>query len=273
MPLIGRNPAAGAVFAAIALAVFWPAVSCAQGHASPPSPTPAASAEPAPGGLPVVLDRVVAVINDDVILESDVQEEMRFTDLQGGRLDTGKSAQQSALERLIDRSLILQQIKATQSQIAPPTAEMVKQQVDALRREIPQCAAEQCQTDAGWRAFLQARGLTEEAVDDHWRQRILILAFIQSRFGAGIRISQAEIEDYYRQDLAAEFARRKLPPPPLAEVSSRIQEILLQQRVNTFLDEWLQSLKQEGSVSILDDDSSVAGVAPTPANGNPGGRP
>ena len=102
---------------------------------------------------------------------------------------------------------------------------------------------------------------------------MLILAFIQSRFGAGIRISQSEIEDYYRKDLVAEVARRKLPPPPLAEVSSRIQEILLQQRVNTFLDEWLQSLKQEGSVSILDDDSSVTGVATAPANGTPGGRP
>ena len=121
--------------------------------------------------------------------------------------------------------------------------------------------------------FLQARGLTEQEVDDHWRERILILAFIQSRFGAGIRISQAEIEDYYRQNLAAEFARRKLPPPPLAEVSSRIQEILLQQHVNTFLQEWLQSLKQEGNVSILDDDSSAAGMATAPANETSGGHP
>ncbi len=273
MLLIGRNPAAGAVFAITALAVFWAGGACAQGHAAPPSPMPAASTVSAPSGLPVTLDRVVAVINDDVILESDVQEEMRFTDLQGGRLDPGKSAQQSALERLIDRYLILQQIKATQSQIAQPTAEEVKQQVDDLRRHVPQCAEQHCQTDAVWRAFLQARGLTEQEVDDHWRERILILAFIQSRFGAGIRISQAEIEDYYRQNLVAEFARRNLPPPPLVEVSSRIQEILLQQRVNTFLQEWLQSLKQEGSVIILDDNSNAAGVATAPANGTPGGRP
>ncbi len=40
--------------------------------------------------------------------------------------------------------------------------------------------------------------------------------------------------------------------PPLAAVSSRIEEILLQQRVSSLLLEWLQSLKSEGSVSILD---------------------
>jgi hypothetical protein len=41
-------------------------------------------------------------------------------------------------------------------------------------------------------------------------------------------------------------------PPTLASVSDRIQEILLQQRVSSLLLEWLQSLKSEGSVSILD---------------------
>ncbi len=43
-----------------------------------------------------------------------------------------------------------------------------------------------------------------------------------------------------------------MKPPPLASVSSRIEEILLQQRVSSLLLEWLQSLKSEGSVSILD---------------------
>ena len=38
----------------------------------------------------------------------------------------------------------------------------------------------------------------------------------------------------------------------LTKIDSRIQEILLQQRVSSLLLEWLQSLKSEGSVSILD---------------------
>src|ERR1700733_8407455 len=108
MHLIGRNPAAGQAFAAIALGLFGAAIACAQS----PAASPTASA---PSGVPVVLDRVVAVINDVVILESDVDEEMRFADLQGPGLQSGKSAEQNALERLIDRDLIMQQINATQS--------------------------------------------------------------------------------------------------------------------------------------------------------------
>jgi peptidyl-prolyl cis-trans isomerase SurA len=266
MHLIGRNPAAGQAFAAIALGLFGAAIACAQS----PAASPTASA---PSGVPVVLDRVVAVINDVVILESDVDEEMRFADLQGPGLQSGKSAEQNALERLIDRDLIMQQINATQSPMVQPSPEEVKRQVDSLRVQIPQCAEQHCQTDAEWRAFLKARGLTEQEVEDHWRERILILAFIQSRFGAGIRISQPEIEDYYQHNLVAEFARRKLPPPPLATVSSRIEEILLQQQVNTFLQEWLEGLKQEGSVNVLDDNSATGGAAPAPANETTGGHP
>jgi peptidyl-prolyl cis-trans isomerase SurA len=271
MRLIGPNPGV-----AIALAVFWAAAACAQTPATAPAEAPAASAAPPSSSTPVILDRVAAVINDAVILESDVQEEMRFADLQGA-LESGESARQGALDRLIDRYLILQQIKATQARTIEPTPDEVKQQVDNLRRQIPQCAEEHCETDAGWHAFLTARGLTEQEVNDHWRERILILAFIQSRFGTGIRISQTEVEDYYQQNLAPEFARRKLQPPPLAKVSSRIEEILLQQRVNTFLQEWLQSLKQQGNVSILNDDSDNDSSAPgrltAPANERSGGHP
>ncbi len=71
-------------------------------------------------------------------------------------------------------------------------------------------------------------------------------------FGSGVRISPAEIADYYNKILVPQFRDRKLPQPALASVSARIEEILLQRRVSSLLLEWLQSLKSEGSVSILD---------------------
>ena len=81
---------------------------------------------------------------------------------------------------------------------------------------------------------------------------MLILSFIQSRFGAGVRIAPAEIAAYYSKTLVPQYHDKPVKPPPLAAVSSRIEEILLQQRVSSLLLEWLQSLKSEGSVSILD---------------------
>jgi peptidyl-prolyl cis-trans isomerase SurA len=225
--------------------------------AAPAQPSLSASATTgkphtnAPNGQLVVLDHVVAVINGDVILESDVQEEMRFAVLQPYRADPARNTAKSALQRLIDRDLILQQIKATQTNVPQPSPQQVNQQLEELRKQIPECAEYHCETDAGLSAFLRAHGLTQEEVEDHWRQRMRILSFIQSRFGAGVRISQAEIEAYYNNDFVPEFTRRNLHAPPLKTVSSRIGEILLQQRVNAFLQDWLRSLKDEGNVSIL----------------------
>jgi hypothetical protein len=115
---------------------------------------------------------------------------------------------------------------------------------------IPECAQYHCQTEAGWQTFLKTHGLTEQEVEKHWTERMSILSFIQSRFGSGVRITPQEIADYYHKTLVPQLHGPM--PPSLASVSGRIQEILLQQRVSSLLLEWLQSLKSEGSVSILD---------------------
>jgi peptidyl-prolyl cis-trans isomerase SurA len=238
LPLALTGPAAAAQqsTAAAAGAGVAPAVST-------PSP-------PMPKGA-VVLDHVVAVINGSVILQSDVTEEMGYAVLQPFSVDSARNTPQRALQRLIDRDLILQQMETAQT-VTPPTPEEVQQRITQLRAVIPECARYHCETDAGWREFLQAHGLTEKEVEAHWSQRMLILSFIQSRFGSGIRITPAEIADYYNKTLVPQFHDKTVKPPALAAVSSRIEEILLQQRVSSLLLEWLQSLKSEGSVSILD---------------------
>jgi peptidyl-prolyl cis-trans isomerase SurA len=225
-----------------------------QDSATPPiaAVSPLASIPPAP--IPkgaVVLDHVVAVINGSVILQSDVEEEMAYAVLQPFSINSARNTPQRALQRLIDRDLILQQMQTTQT-VTPPTPEEVQQRLTELRGVIPDCARYHCQTDAGWQDFLSAKGLTEKEVQAHWSQRMLILSFIQSRFGSGVRITPAEIANYYNKTLVPQFHDQPVKPPPLATVSSRIEEILLQQRVSSLLLEWLQSLKSEGSVSILD---------------------
>jgi peptidyl-prolyl cis-trans isomerase SurA len=217
---------------------------------------------------PVVLDHVVAVINGSVILDSDVQEDMRLAVLQPFS-DPGRNTPKRALQRLIDRALILQQMR-TAEELTPPSPEEVQQRIQDLRSLIPECAQYHCETDAGWQAFLTAKGLTEKEVEAHWKQRMMILSFIQSRFGSGVRISPAEIADYYHKVLIPQLQGKT--PPLLQTVSSRIDEILLQQRVNSLLLEWLQSLKSEGSVSILDPVYGQVGTTGSGDDSDSGGQ-
>lgn len=221
------------------------------------------------GQKAVVLDHVVAVINGSVILNSDVQEEMRLAVLQPFS-DPGRNTPNRALQRLIDRALILQQMR-TAEELTPPSPEEVQQRLNEVRRLIPECAPYHCETNAGWQAFLKAKGLTEKEVEGHWKERMMILAFIQSRFGSGVRITPAEIADYYHKVLIPQLHAQSAPA--LTTVSSRIEEILLQRRVSSLLLEWLQSLKSEGSVSILDPVYGQVGTTGSGDDSDSGGQP
>ena len=214
---------------------------------------PASAPVVTPPAIPnaVLLDRVVAVINGDVILESDVLEEEQFVQLQPYHSPGEGSAKEQALQHLINRTLILQQIKEQQNPLTVTPAELTAQLAD-LRKHLPACANGKCETEAGWKALLAAHGFKQADFDERWQQRVLVLKFIEQRFRSGIRISKAEIQSYYNTSFVPQFQKRKLTPPPLTAVSARIDEILLQQHVNGLLSEWLDTLKQEGSVSILD---------------------
>jgi hypothetical protein len=79
-----------------------------------------------------------------------------------------------------------------------------------------------------------------------------ILNFIDTRFRAGVRISKADIANYYEKTFVPEFKKQNANPPSLDAISSRIEEVLLQQHVTVLLQDWLKSLRDQGNVIILD---------------------
>ncbi|QNI33620.1 peptidylprolyl isomerase [Alloacidobacterium dinghuense] len=225
---------------------------CANGHAQS-SPTSDARPQAQPASqTPIILDRVIAIVNGDVLLESDVREEMRVAVLQPLSVPPGQNTEVNAAQRLIRRALILEQMRAQQQIDYRVSDDEVKKSLAELRAQIPICRQIHCSTEEGWNEFLKSNGITEQEAEERWRQRLEILKFINIRFGTGIRISRQDIQKYYQATVVPAFEKMKEKPPTLESVTPRIQEILLQQQVNSLLRDWLQSLRQQGSVQILD---------------------
>jgi hypothetical protein len=199
----------------------------------------------------VVLDRVVAVVNNQAILASDVEDEVRLSVLDPGRAGLGTLTPKIALEQLISRALIQQQIRQEDAQAVQPSQAEVDARLKEIRREVPACVHLNCASEEGWKAFLAARGLTSERVETYLRYRIQILRFVEERFRLGIRIAPEEIETYYRETLLPQYAPGEAIPP-LAEVAPRIEEILLQRQVNVLFSDWLKNLRKLGDVEVLD---------------------
>jgi peptidyl-prolyl cis-trans isomerase SurA len=200
------------------------------------------------GGAGVVLDRLIAVVNEDLILESDVDEERRFEEVQPYRA-VADSTRAKLIGRLVDRTLILQQAALEPEDVVADKE--LDAQLATLRKDIPACKQYHCETDEGWKKYLDSHGFSEQEFRARWLQRMQLLKFIELRFRNGIKIKDDEIEAYYKTTMLPEYARRSVTPPPLETVKKRIEEVLLQQQVGALLEDWLKSLRAQGSVRIM----------------------
>jgi peptidyl-prolyl cis-trans isomerase SurA len=212
-------------------------------HAQTPRPADS-------GAKSITLDRVIAVVNRQAILESDLEDEMQISILDPTRDLKEKETPQQALDRLISRTLIQQQIRDENASVVPAANE-VTARVEEMRKELPACLRAHCESDAGWKTFLGQHDLTPSGVENYIRNRMEILSFIEARFRQGIRITPEEIETYYRETLLPQYPQGQAAPS-VQQISSRIEEILLQQRVNELFGTWLTNLRKQGQIEILD---------------------
>ena len=206
---------------------------------------------PAPSAFSRVLDRVVAVVNNQPILWSDIANEVRFSVLDPETTLDATLTPQTALQTLISRTLIQQQVRQEDITASLPKSDEVQARLKELRTELPACVRMNCASEAGWQSFLSASGLTAAQVESYLGLRLEMIRFIEIRFRQGIRISQQDIEAYYRTKLVPNYTPGTRVPP-LSDVAPRIEEILLEQQVNVLFDTWLDNLRKQGDVEVLD---------------------
>jgi hypothetical protein len=248
-PAVAFRRGAAAKFLVLALLLSAPPTFAAQQSDSP---------------SPVVLDHAVAVVNKHVILASDLDDEIRLSVLDPNTVPQVEITRQQALEQLISRALIEQQIRQQDIEAIEPPQEEVNARLHEIRTELPNCVRQNCASVAGWKSFLASHGLTAARVEAYLRYRLEILRFIEQRFRQGIQISPQQIETYYHDTLLPQYAAGETVPP-LEQAAPRIQEILLQQQVNELFDNWLTDLRKQGDVEVLDSDLAPE-LAPQPAS-------
>jgi hypothetical protein len=196
------------------------------------------------------------MVNGDIILDSDLDQEARFEGLHLNSQQIGPptSAPQQRtraeiLERLINRDLILQQVRLEPHEQVDDDA--VDQEIAELRKSIPACAQFDCKTEAGWQRYLASIQFTEASFRERWRERMEVLAFTEQRFRMGIRITSDQEKSYYDKTLLPEYSAAGVKPPPFDSIATRIQAVLVEQQVSALLSDWLKSLRAQGSVIVL----------------------
>jgi peptidyl-prolyl cis-trans isomerase SurA len=196
-----------------------------------------------------IVDRVVANVNGNVVLQSDWEQELAFEALLNDRtVDSFTSAERkAALDRLIDRELLREQVRSSE---AIP-ADQVAASVAEVRKLYPAAA-----TGPGWRAILQRYGVTESALAKWLGEKILLMRLVEARLRPSIQIDQHAVESYYRDQLLPQLKRNGGREVALPEVFGRIRDLLAEQKLNQLLSGWLASLR---SASHIQTPSSSTG--------------
>src|SRR5437870_4839130 len=196
-------------------------------------------------GAQQIIDRVVVVVNDRVITQNDWDEQERFEALAEGRAASGIQHSPAALERLIDRVLLLQQM--AELNFRPPAPELVQQEIESVKKRLPQA---QIASDEAWRKTLTEYGIAEDDFAQIVTEGANVQRFIDVRFRSNTRIAPFEIETYYRDTFVPEFQKAAAGrvPPSLKEVQDKIQQILVEQRVTEGLNSLVQSLRTQAVI-------------------------
>lgn len=193
----------------------------------------------------LVVDRIAAVVNRRVILESELDQSVRVEALLQNRpLSETTSSRREALDQWIDRILLEQQI--VESDVVDPTAEELAARLKEVRAQVNGAT-----TDEGWQKALAVYGLTEHDVEDHLISEFRVLRFVDLRLRGLVRVDKTAIAEYYQDKFLPELARRGAPAPPLADVSDKIEKILVEQRMDTMLNDLLQNLRAQAHIERM----------------------
>jgi hypothetical protein len=206
-----------------------------------------------------VVDRIVAVVNKQVILQSELEQTLHVEFLlQGKPLNkvTGPE-QQTVLEQLIDRDLLEQQ--SMHPELLNPTAEELAAHMREVRAQLGATDNER------WQALLASYGVTEQDVEEQVSSQLRILKFVDRRFRALAQIDRTAINAYYQEKLLPQLRKQNAPLPPLNEVAPKIEKILAEQRIDELLSSWLQTLRSQSHIQKMSVDSNVVADGEKPA--------
>ena len=190
-----------------------------------------------------VIDRIVATVNRRAILQSDLDSAVRYQALAESRTLESVTAEdvKKVLNRLVDQQLLLEEMGSSKSFGAPDLE--VRDRIKEIRKQYPEAV-----TDQGWRSVLQRKGLEESEVAETIRTQLTILRFVDVRLRPNVRVDNSAIESYYQTEFLPKLHQAGGQEVPLAEVSRRIRQILVERQIDELLGTWLKSLREESDI-------------------------
>ena len=231
-----RRSRIGLVLAGITLAR-------AAGSATPQAPQAAPPPSTAASGPAVLVDRIAAVVGDEIVLESEIRKlvAVGFLERNPGESDTGYR------DRVLDQRIVdvLRERQLRRSSGFDPKPEEIEARVVALEgrlakeRGIPSAAA------------LAAAGTTREELAAWVRRGLALESFVKERLAPGLKVTEADLRAYYDSAFLEAAKKRGLADvPPFENVREEIRDVVRELKLNAEIERWTAQLRGETRILI-----------------------
>lgn len=140
-----------------------------------------------------VVDRIVAVVNDDIITQSELEESMlpfiadyRLRYGEEEFMDKVDEARQDALNRLIEEKLILQEAKRRKITV---DEQEIEERLEHVKSRF--------NSEEEFRQMLEDSGITMAKLKQRYEEQIMMRKLVNGLVNARVHISPTQIASYY----------------------------------------------------------------------------
>ena len=137
-----------------------------------------------------LIDRVVAVVNDDVIMMSELQEQVVISRRDGRNAPDGAELERTMLNRLVDERLQIQEAKRDKVEVTD----------DELRAALDDIVKRNGGDRERFEVLLRAQGVTWEALRRAIREQLLAQKVRSRRVVRRSTVTEVEVDQYLAQN-------------------------------------------------------------------------
>jgi hypothetical protein len=172
------------------------------------------------------VDRIVARVENDIILQSDVTELKEYQELVDGKSES----EGAILDRLVDQWIV--RSEAELSRFPEPQEEEIDRGVSRVMNSFP--------SPEEYEARKKQSGLNDAEVRKIVAAQLYLSNYLDSRFRPSAQIDEKAIEDFYQNAVVPRAKARGQEPPTLEASRDIIQEALVQRDINEQANRWLK---------------------------------
>ena len=173
-----------------------------------------------------VIDRIVARIENDVILASDIRLLAHYQLLVEGKAESDAEI----LDRLIDQWIVRNE--ANVARTPQPADADIDRAVDRLVQGFSSLE--------DFEARRKLAGLSPADIRRVTADQLFLNSYLDSRFRPSVQVDEQAIRDFYQNALLPRAQARGTTPPTFDAAHDFIQEALIQRAINEQADRWLK---------------------------------